>query len=151
MIDLTNKCLVTETANESERLLRFAVAQGYALPKGLKVLTSWRIFKFTSYPYKAVSCPDAVPDSAIYYSELFGDENADLKDIILRATRFCRSYGYNTLRLYADETDENYTGSAFSRTVDGGYLKSSCTIPKPRKVTLEEIEKRFGCPIEIVS
>lgn len=151
MIDLTNKCLVTENANESERLLRFAIAQGYSLPKGLKVLTSWRIFKFTGYPYKAVSCPDTAPNSAVRYSEIFGDENADLKNIISMATRFCRSYGYSTLRLYADEADENYTGTAYAKSGNGCTLKSECRIPKPKKVTLEEIEKRFGCPIEIVS
>ena len=52
-----------------------------------------------------------------------------------------KAHGYNTLRLYADETDENYTGSAYARTADGGSLKSDCIIPKPRRVTLEEIEK----------
>lgn len=151
MMDLSNKCFITENSSESENLLRLAVSLGYSLPKGLKVLTSDRIFKFTGYPYKAVTCPENAPDSAIYYSDAFGDENMELEDIISRAIRFCRARGYNTLRLYADETDENYTGSAYARTADGGALKSDCIIPKPRKVTLEEIEKRFGCPIEIVS
>ena len=151
MMDLSNKCFITENSNESEKLLRLAVSLGYSLPKGLKVLTSGRVFKFTGYPYKAVAFPETAPDSAIYYSEAFGDEDMELKDIISRATRFCRAHGYNTLRVYADETDENYTGSAYARTADGGSLKSDCIIPKPRKVTLEEIEKRFGCPIEIVS
>lgn len=151
MMDLSNKCFITENSIESEKLLRFAVSMGYSLPKGLKILTSGRIFKFTGYPYKAVTCPETAPDSAICYSEVFGDENTELKDIIVKATRFCRAYGYSTLRVYADETDENYTGSAFARSGNGGALKSDCTIPKPRKVTLEEIEKRFGCPIEIVS
>lgn len=151
MIDLSNKCIVTENDNESEQLLRCAVQQGYSLPKGLKALAVKRIFDFTGFPYKAVSCPNQMTSSAVRYSELFGDENKELEEIVLKATRFCRAHGYSILRVYADEVENSFFGSAIAKTLDGGMLKTDCTVPKLRKVTLEEIEQRFGCPIEIVS
>ena len=52
MIDLSNKYFRTESDEQSNRLLRIAVAQGYHLPKGIAVLTGNRIFKFTGFPYK---------------------------------------------------------------------------------------------------
>ncbi len=75
----------------------------------------------------------------------------ELKEIVKRTARFCREYGYAIVRIYADENDEDYSGSAFAKMHNGGNLKTEIKIPKPRKVTLEEIEQRFGCPIEIVS
>lgn len=60
MIDLSNKYFRTESDEQSNRLLRIAVAQGYHLPKGIAVLTGNRIFKFTGFPYKAVSFPENI-------------------------------------------------------------------------------------------
>ena len=153
MIDLSNKYFRTESNEQSERLLRIAVAQGYHLSKGLTVLTGNRIFKFTGFPYKAVSFPEnmSADEMVIDYSDVFGDEDKELKEILDRSTRFCRAHGYNMLRIYADENDNEYSGTAYAKTVDGGNIKTETRLPKPRKVTLEEIEKRFGCPIEIVS
>lgn len=151
MIDLSNKYIRTESDEQSERLLRIAVAQGYSLPKGLKALIGHRIFKFTGFPYKSVSFPDRASEQIIDYSDVFGDEDKELKEILERSTRFCRAHGYNMLRIYADENDTEYSGSAFAKTVDGGNIKTETHLPKPRKVTLEEIEQRFGYPIEIVS
>lgn len=84
------------------------------------------------------------------YSEVFGNEDAELKDILKHSARFCKTYGYNMLRIYADENETEYTASAFAKTEDGGNIKTQVAIQKPKKVTLEDIEKRFGCPIEIV-
>lgn len=151
MIDLSNKYIRTESNDQSERLLRIAVAQGYHLPKGLKVLIGHRIFEFIGFPYKAVSFPDSVSKQIIDYSDVFGNEDKELKEILERSTRFCRAHGYNMLRIYADENDTEYFGSAFAKTVVGDNIKTEIHLPKPRKVTLEEIEQRFGCPIEIVS
>lgn len=153
MIDLSNKYFHTESDKQSERLLRVAVAQGYHLPKGLTVLTGNRIFKFTGFPYKAVSFPEnmSADEMVIDYSDVFGDEDKELKEILDRSSRFCRAHGYSMIRIYVDENDNEYSGSAFAKTTDGGSIKAETKIPKPRKVTLEEIEKRFGCPIGIVS
>lgn len=153
MIDLSNKYFRTKNDEESEKLLRIAVAQGYNLPKGFKILVSNRIFKFIGFPYKAVSFPDnmSADEMVIDYGDVFGDEDKELKEILERSTRFCRAHGYNMLRIYADENDTEYSGSAFAKTVDGGNIKTETHLPKPRKVTLEEIEQRFGYPIEIVS
>lgn len=153
MIDLSNKYFRTESDTESERLLRIAVAQGYKLPKGLRTLLDNRIFKFTGFPYKIVSFPENISSDnmIIDYADAFGDEEGELKEILDRATRFCRTFGYSMLRIYADENDSEYSGSAFAKMMNGGNVKTELHLPKPIKVTLEEIEERFGCPIEIVS
>ena len=49
-----------------------------------------------------------------------------------------------------DENDTEYSGNALAKTINEGSMKTELKLPKPRKVTLEEIEKRFGRPIEIV-
>lgn len=153
MIDLSNKYFHTETDEQSEKLLRIAVAQGYHLPKGLATLTGNRIFKFTGFPYKTVSFPENMNTDGmvIDYSDVFGDEDRELKEILDRSGRFCRSHGYKMLRIYVDETENEYSGSACAKATDGGSIRTESRIPKPRKVTIEEIEQRFGCPIEIVS
>lgn len=85
------------------------------------------------------------------YADIFGNEEQELKEILNRSTKFCREHGYAMLRIYADENESDYSGSAFAKTHDGGNVQTQVQIPKPRKVTLEEIEQRFGYPIEIVS
>lgn len=150
MIDLSNKIIRTETNDQSERLLRIAVAQGYNLPKGIKALIDNRTFKFIGFPYKTVSFPDIVPDDMIIeYMEVFGDEEEELREILERSTRFCRAHGYRTLRICADEDDTEYSGYAFAKPHGGGNIKAEMKLPKIRKVTIDEIEQRFGCPIEI--
>lgn len=151
MIDLSNKVFKTMSDEESERLLRMAIAQGFEIPKGLKSLTGYRVFKFTGFPYKAVSTPqNPSSDSTIMYADMFGDEDFELKDILRRSTKFCKEHGYNMLRIYVDEDDSSYHGNAFLKTENGGTTKTEIELQKPKKVTLEDIEKRFGCPIEIV-
>lgn len=153
MIDLSNKYFCTESDEQSERLLRIAVAQGYSLPKGIKALKSCRLFKFTGFPYKIVSTPQNISDieTIIDYGDAFGDEDKELKEILERSARFCRAHGYCMLRIYTNENDNEYSSSAYAKTTDGGNIKAEIKLPKPRKVTLEEIERRFGYPIEIVS
>lgn len=151
MIDLSNKIFKTMNDEESERLLRMAVAQGYDMPKGLKSLTGYRVFKFTGFPYKSVSTPqNPSTDSVIIYADVFGDEDSELKGILRRSTQFCKEHGYNILRIYVDENDVSYHGSAFLKTECGGSAKTEIDLQKPKKVTMEDIEKRFGCPVEIV-
>lgn len=60
MIDLSNKYFRTESDEQSNRLLRIAVAQGYHLPKGIAALIGNRIFKFIGFPYKVVSFPENI-------------------------------------------------------------------------------------------
>ena len=55
------------------------------------------------------------------------------------------------LRIYADERETEYSVSGFAKIYpEGGTLKTEITLKKPIKVTLDDIEKRFGCPVEIV-
>lgn len=46
MIDFTNKCVITESDVESAKLLKMAISQGFALPKGEKSNGIMQIFPF---------------------------------------------------------------------------------------------------------
>lgn len=54
MIDFTNKCVITESDVESAKLLKMAISQGFALPKGEKVMESCRFFRFIGSPYSCI-------------------------------------------------------------------------------------------------
>lgn len=144
MIDFTNKSVVTESDIESEHLLKKAVAQGFSLPKGEKAMEPCRFFHFVGSPYKQVISPEKIRPSefeqAVRYSELFGDEREDLRKIADLAARWCRTYGYKHLSVFANEETEN-----------GTVQRVDIEIKKPRKITIAELEKHFGYPIEIVS
>ena len=147
MIDFTNKCIVTENNVESEQLLKKAIAQGFNLPKGQKAMESHRYFHFIGSPYKHVVAPYEVSSSdsnkAVRYSELFGDEQDELRKIVDSAARWCRAYGYEQL--------ESYTGKAIAKTTDNIIQRVDVEIKKPRKLTVSELEAYLGYPIEIVS
>lgn len=155
MIDFTNKCIVTENNVESEQLLKKAIAQGFNLPKGQKAMESHRYFHFIGSPYKHVVAPYEVSSSdfnkAVRYSELFGDEQEELRKIVDSAARWCRAYGYEHLNVYANEEFESYTGKAIAKTADNIIQRVDVEIKKPRKLTVSELEAYLGYPIEIVS
>ena len=150
MVDLSNKRFITETDLETEALLKMAVSQGFQLPKGLKALTGCRYFNFVGSPYKTVSCPKVPGDSAVTYSEVFGNETEELRGILDKALRFCRSHGYSMLNIYTTEHDTEFTVKGVAKTEDNSAVHMDMTLAKPRKVTLEEIEAHFGYPVEIV-
>lgn len=150
MIDLSNKRFITESDGETEALLKIAVSQGFKLPKGIGALLSNRYFNFAGFPYKTVSCPKVAGDSAVAYSEVFGNETDELERILDKALRFCRSHGYALLNIYASETDTEFTGKAVAKTENNSAVHMDMKIAKPRKITLEEIEAHFGYPVEIV-
>lgn len=150
MIDLSNKRFITEDDSETEALLKMAVSQGFQLPKGLKALVGNRYFNFVGSPYKTVSCPKVAGDSAVTFSEVFGDEVEELKTILDKAMRYCRSHGYALLNIYVNEHDTEFTGKAVTKTEDNSAVHMDLKLSKPRKVTLEEIEAHFGYPVEIV-
>lgn len=150
MVDLSNKRFITESDLETEALLKMAVSQGFKLPKGLKALVANRYFNFVGYPYKTVSCPKIPGDSAVTYSEVFGNETEELREILNKALRYCRSHGYALLNIYVNEHDTEFSGKAVTKTEDNSAVHMDMVLPKPRKVTLEEIEAHFGYPVEIV-
>lgn len=123
MIDFTNKCVITESDVESAKLLKMAISQGFALPKGEKVMESCRFFRFIGSPYKSVIALSAVTqemyDRAILYSHLFGNELEELMKISDLAARWCRTYGYNHLSVYANEETDIYTGRGIAKNKDG--------------------------------
>lgn len=150
MVDLSNKRFITESDMETEALLKMAVSQGFKLPKGLKALACNRYFNFVGSPYKTVSCPNVPADGAVTYSEVFGNETEELMGILNRALRFCRSHGYTLLNIYINEHDTEFSGKAVTKTADNSAVHMDMVLPKPRKVTLEEIEAHFGYPVEII-
>lgn len=155
MIDFTSKAITTKSDLESEQLLKKAVAQGFGLPKGEKALIANRFFRFIGSPYKQILIPATIShaefDQAISYTDLFGDPEVELRKIVDLAARWCRTYGYEHLSVYANEETENYTGKGIAKTENGTIQRVDIEIKKPRKITIAELEKHFGYPIEIVS
>lgn len=155
MIDFTNKYIITENNAESEKLLKKAISQGFSLPKGEKAMESCRLFHFVGTPYKQVSTPMFSKgfelEQAIRYSDLFGDELEELKKITDSAVRWCRTYGYDHLSVYANEELDRYAGRGIAKTKEGIVQEAKVELKKPRKMTVSELEEHFGYPIEIVS
>lgn len=118
-------------------------------------MESNRYFHFIGSPYKHVvaSCGVSLndPNKAVRYSELFGDEQEELRKIVDSAARWCRAYGYEHLNVYANEEIESYTGKAIAKTTDNIIQRVDVEIKKPRKLTVSELEAYLGYPIEIVS
>lgn len=118
-------------------------------------MESHRYFRFIGSPYKHVVVPVPVCASdlnnAIRYSELFGNELEELEKITDSAARWCRTYGYEHLNVYANEEFESYTGKAIAKTADNIIQRVDVEIKKPRKLTVSELEAYLGYPIEIVS
>lgn len=73
----------------------------------------------------------------------------ELNDLIKRIALFCEDYGYSSFELSIDEKESFYSVNAYL-TRDNNVAIVDGRIPRPKKVTLEDIEKRFGCPVEIV-
>lgn len=156
MIDLSGKYVSTENDIESGKLLKKAISQGFRLPKGEKAMEHYRVFHFIGSPYNQVGTPNNqntfALEQAIRYADLFGDEMEELKKIADSAARWCRAYGYEHLSVYANEETSQYTGRALARAENGAVVQEvNIMLQKPRKMTVSELEKHFGFPIEIVS
>lgn len=152
MIDFTGKIITTDSDNESENLLRMAVSQGYVLSKGLKVLAQERIFRFTGSPYKTVSIPDEeCKGLRIRYADIFGNEDEELQNIMDSAVRWCMAHGHSHVSINVNDEEQKYTGKSFVSDKNGSVKSMDMQLLKPRKVSLEEVEKLFGYPVEIVS
>lgn len=155
MTDLAGKYITTENNTESSKILKMAIAQGYRTQKGEKALEGCRIFHFVSHPYMYITTPTTVKtsdlDNAVRYSDLFGDEKEELTKIVDSATRWCKTHGYEHLGIYINDEGKEFTGHGIANSKDGIRQEVSVVIRKPCKVTIEEIEERFGYPIEIVS
>lgn len=155
MINLSGKYVTTENNVESGRLLKMAVSQGYKLQIGEKVMENSRLFHFHGFPYKTVTIPERISlseyDKAVRYGDLCGDEVEELQKLVDSAMRWCRAHGYSHVGIYANEESDKFTGQAMANAEDGMRQHVESSIQKPHKVTLEEIEKQFGYPIEVVS
>lgn len=155
MIDLSGKYVTTENNAESGRLLKMAIAQGYKTPIGERVLENCRIFHFLAIPYKSVTAPENISkeeyDKCIRYSDLCGDEKEELAKIVDSAMRWCRAHGYSHVAVYANDEDGEYAGQGMANSEDGMRQHVKANLRKPVKISIKDIEKKFGYPIEIVS
>lgn len=151
MFELQGKTIITENEVESEQILRMAVAQGYALPKGLKALVTERIFRFVGSPYKTVAFSNIKNSgSAIRYVDIFGDEDKELDRIVRSASQWCMTHQYPHIAIRVNDETNAYCGKAFVSSECGSVKTLEVHLKKPIKVTMDEIEKMFGCPIEII-
>lgn len=154
MVDLSGKYVTTESNEESSTLLKCAVAQGYRLCANERELERERLFHFAVFPFRIVTVPSGISaeifDNAERYVDIFGDKYAELDKILLDFLHWCRSHGYERANIYVREEPELYTGNAFASSDSGAKEKVVKNLLKPRKVTVAEIEKMFGFPIEIV-
>lgn len=154
MIDLSNKYISTESNLESENLLKMAISQGYKTAIGEHVLEDKRLFHFVGFPYKAVSTPNSISDvnkeRVIRYCDLFGDEREELEKILDLTVRWCRAHGYGHVGIYANEEDDHFSGQALANSERGARQNVKLCFKKSQKVTLSDIENKFGYPIEIV-
>lgn len=152
MIDFAGKIITTDNDIESEKLLHMAVSQGYSLSKGLKVLTQERIFRFNGSPYKIVYIPDETCRGLrIRYADIFGNEDEELHNIMDSAVRWCMTHGYSHVAINVNDEDQKYTGKSFVSDMNGSVKSMDMQLLKPRKISLDEVEKLFGYPVEIVS
>lgn len=153
MIDLTGKYIKTNSNAESAQLLKMAMAQGFKFAVGEKILESERLFHFHGSPYKIVNTPSSpIPsDNITHYADLFGDEKEGLGRIVDLAMRWCREHGYDHVAVYANCDDEEYTGQAMANSLSGARQDYKAKLKKPVKVSVKDIEDKFGYPIEIVS
>lgn len=152
MIDFAGKIITTDNQTESEKLLRMAVSQGYNLSKGYQGLANERVFRFLGSPYKTVSVPDeSCKGMRIRYADIFSNEDDELKNIMDAAIRWCMYHGYSHVSINVNDEDQKYSGKSFISDKNGSVKSLDMQILKPRKVSLSEVEKLFGYPVEIVS
>ena len=154
MIDLSGKYVRTESNAESGRLLKMAIAQGYKTPVGEKVLEDSRVFHFVGSPYKSIYTPENISifdsDKIIRYGDLCGDEREELSKIVDSAMRWCRAFGYSHVAIYANDEENEFTGQGLANSEDGMRQNVEGKLRKPAKVSLNDIEKMLGYPIEII-
>lgn len=153
MINLEGKYISTRNNNESSELLKMAIAQGYKLPCGEKVLESERLFRFFGSPICSVYIPSyhVKADGVERFCDLFGDEKLELGKIVDDAMRWCRERGYDHIAIYANNEETKYTGKAIAKNRYGAAQHYKGVLEKPVKVSLKDVEELFGYPIEIVS
>ena len=53
--------------------------------------------------------------------------------------------------IFANEGIDKFSGKGLAKTPEGVVQRVDVDVMKPRKITIAELEKQFGYPIEIVS
>lgn len=77
-------------------------------------------------------------------------DDSELLDILKAATDFCKKYGCESVEICIDDKDLFFKTDAVIHKPEGKIKWINGYIPKPIKVTMQDIEKRFGFPVEIV-
>lgn len=152
MVDLSGKYVSTQNSAETSRLLKMAIAQGYRSKVGVMALENYRLFHFIGTPYKSITLPNINKSSekVIRYVDLCGDETEELKNIVNMAVHWCRAHGYSHVGIYANDKGDEYDGKGMAISDDGVRQHVKLKIQKPVKISVDDIEKKFGYPIEII-
>ena len=153
MLRVDGKYISTDSDSESMKLLEIAKAQGYNFEKPVDIMRTHRIFFSPCNPYKTAYATERAvhADSITRFADMFGSEKEELEKIVDLAMRYCRERGFDHLAIYADNTDEEFTGKAIGNAMNGARVSCNATLKKPVKITVNDIEEKFGYPVEIVS
>lgn len=153
-VDLNGRIIKTDSRWESEQLLKMALAQGFKLEKPERVLEEYRCYQFLPFPIKTVVHVESSKNTPYTYKNLFGDEEAELIECMKKLLSWQRAHGYNHLTIHCNDKDDSYHGKAILKPFDEPYAAVKifeCEVPKAKKVTMQEIEAKFGVPIEIIA
>ena len=153
-INLSGRTIRTESRWESEQLLKIALAQGFKLEKPERILEEYRCYQFLPFPINTVVHVDSSNIGANSFKDLFGDEEEELINCVKALLSWQRAHGYNHLTIHCNDQDDSYHGKVILKPFDEPYAKVKtfeCEVPKAKKVTMQEIEAKFGVPIEIIA
>lgn len=147
MIDFSGKIIWVKDREEADCLLKMAIAQGYTPCIGENAMTASKVFSFTE-DHVIRPCTEVCPDKLESFRVLLreNDFGIVLEDMI----RYAQKHSLQHISLRINESDWEFSGFAKTLGKDGEKEQFTCSIKKPLKVTMEDIEKKFGCPIEIV-
>ena len=153
MLRIDGKYISTDSDSESIKLLEIARAQGYILEKPIDLMRTHRLFFFPCSPYKTAYVPERSvhADNITRFADMFGSEQDELEKIVDLAMRYCRERGFDHLAVYADNEEGCYSGKAIGNALNGARVSCNSTLKKPVKISIKDIEEKFGYPIEIVS
>lgn len=147
MIDFSGKIIWVKDSEEADCLLKMAISQGYKPCIGEKAMTVSKLFSFTG-DHVIRPCTEVCLDKMESFRELLreNDFGIVLKDMI----RYVQNHSLQHVSLRINESEWEFSG--FAKTIERNGEKEQfiCSIKKPIKVTMEDIEKKFGCPVEIV-
>lgn len=147
MIDFSGKIIWVKDSEEADFLLKMAIAQGYRPCIGEKAMTVSKVFCFTE-DRVIRSCAEVCLDKLESFRELLREN--DFSIVLEDMVRYAQNHSLQHISMRINEGEWDFSGFAKTIGRNGEKEQFTCSIKKPLKVTMEDIEKKFGCPIEII-